>query len=252
AKIPEVMVQVKVFDPKGIDHTRYTISFTNVVNVPKQGGVFGDCGIWTCIFLYRLSHGISLDVDNPIQTALAYREHLAKKLSIVNGHSVTFYRMIVSVPTPYPASHHQMEPYDQAYKFTYEKRDVVLRTSYRPYNYGKKYYVCPCSEPGTQDRGCGYFMWMGHFRTRISSSSGPSTPPRLYTRPSTRPSYSTRTSGSALNLGQAECSNCKFLPRKIKTLEAKIKILEGTLEMERHPKNHTLEQLHYFTSCIMT
>nr|GEX15394.1 phospholipase-like protein [Tanacetum cinerariifolium] len=154
AKIPEVMVQVKVFDPNGC-------------------------------------HGISLDVDNPIQTTLAYREHLAKKLSI----------------------------------------------------------VLQC---GSQDRGCGYFMWMGHFRTRISSSSGPSTPPRLYTRLSTRPSYSTRTSGSALNLGQAERSNCKFLAGKIKTLEAKIKILEGTLEMERHPKNRTLEQLHYFTSCIMT
>ncbi|GJZ38765.1 phospholipase-like protein [Tanacetum coccineum] len=43
-----------------------------------EGGVFGDCGIWVCIFLYRLSHGISLDVGNPIQTALAYREQMAK------------------------------------------------------------------------------------------------------------------------------------------------------------------------------
>ncbi|GJR57857.1 phospholipase-like protein, partial [Tanacetum coccineum] len=43
AKIPEVMMQARVFDQKGIDHTRYTISFTNAVNVPKQGGVFGDC-----------------------------------------------------------------------------------------------------------------------------------------------------------------------------------------------------------------
>ncbi|GKE07935.1 F-box domain containing protein [Tanacetum coccineum] len=79
AKNPEVMMQVKVCDQNGIDHTRYTISFTNAVNVPKQGGVFGDCGIWTCIFLYRLSHGLSLDVDNPIRTALAYRKHMAKK-----------------------------------------------------------------------------------------------------------------------------------------------------------------------------
>nr|GEV84817.1 hypothetical protein [Tanacetum cinerariifolium] len=76
AKIPEVMMHAKVFDQKGIDHTRYSISFTNAVNVPKQGGVFDDCGIWTCIFLYRLSHGLSLDVDNPIQTALTYREHM--------------------------------------------------------------------------------------------------------------------------------------------------------------------------------
>ncbi|GJR98046.1 hypothetical protein Tco_0270220 [Tanacetum coccineum] len=46
---------------------------------------------------------------------------------------------------------------------------------------------------------------------------------------------------SAQNLGKAECSNCKFLAEKIKTLEARIMILEGQLEMERHPENHTLE-----------
>ncbi|GJS38961.1 hypothetical protein Tco_0564004 [Tanacetum coccineum] len=32
-----------------------------------------------------------------------------------------------------------------------------------------------------------------------------------------------------------------FMAEKIKTLEAKIKILEGALEMERHPEKHTLE-----------
>nr|GEV40350.1 hypothetical protein [Tanacetum cinerariifolium] len=81
---------------------------------------------------------------------------------------------------------------------------------------------------------------MDDFMNRISSSK-PSTPPTLYTRPSTRPSYSTRTSRSAMNVRKAECSNCKFLAEKIKTLEAKIKILEGTLKMERHPENHTIE-----------
>nr|GEW64488.1 phospholipase-like protein [Tanacetum cinerariifolium] len=30
AKIPEVMMQAKVFDQKGIDHTRYSISFTTL------------------------------------------------------------------------------------------------------------------------------------------------------------------------------------------------------------------------------
>ncbi|GKB01676.1 ribonuclease H-like domain-containing protein [Tanacetum coccineum] len=43
------------------------------------------------------------------------------------------------------------------------------------------------------------------------------------------------------NLEKAECSNCKFLAEKINTLEAKIKILEGALKMERHPEKHTLE-----------
>ncbi|GJZ43399.1 hypothetical protein Tco_0590654 [Tanacetum coccineum] len=96
-------------------------------------------------------------------------------------------------------------------------------------------------EPGTQDRGCGYFMWMDDLKLYLSSSSGPSKPPSSYPGPSTCTSYSPGPSGSALNLGKAECSNCKFLAEKIKTLEAKIKILEGTLEMERHPENHTLE-----------
>ncbi|GJW61727.1 hypothetical protein Tco_0111062 [Tanacetum coccineum] len=95
--------------------------------------------------------------------------------------------------------------------------------------------------PGTQDRGCGYFMWMDDLRLHISSSSGSSTPPRSYPGPSTRPSYSPGPFRSAQNLGRVECSNCKFLAEKIKTLEAKIKILEGALEMERHPEKHTLE-----------
>ncbi|GJZ20545.1 hypothetical protein Tco_0557135 [Tanacetum coccineum] len=94
---------------------------------------------------------------------------------------------------------------------------------------------------GTQDRGCGYFMWMDDLRLSLSSSSGPSTPLSSYPGPSTHPSYSPGPSRSTLNLRKAECSNCKFLAEKIKTLEAKIKILEATLEMERHPENHTLE-----------
>ncbi|GJT62807.1 hypothetical protein Tco_1006340 [Tanacetum coccineum] len=46
---------------------------------------------------------------------------------------------------------------------------------------------------------------------------------------------------TVMNLRKTECSNCKFLAEKIKTLEAKIKILEGALEMKRHPEKHTLE-----------
>ncbi|GJS89197.1 receptor-like protein kinase [Tanacetum coccineum] len=85
----------------------------------------------------------------------------------------------------------------------------------------------------------------------MDSPSGSSTPPSSFPRSSTPPSYSPGTSTrpsfspgssrSAQNLGKAECSNCKFLAEKIKTLEARIRILEGQLEMERHPENHTLE-----------
>ncbi|GJT87716.1 hypothetical protein Tco_1069433 [Tanacetum coccineum] len=93
----------------------------------------------------------------------------------------------------------------------------------------------------TEDRGCRYFMWSDDLRLHVCSSSGLSTPQSSYSGPSTRPSYSPGSSRSAQNLGKAECSYCKFLAEKIKTLEAKIKILEGALEMERHPEKHTLE-----------
>ncbi|GKB59417.1 hypothetical protein Tco_0915603 [Tanacetum coccineum] len=64
--------------------------------------------------------------------------------------------------------------------------------------------------PGTQDRGCGYFMWKDDLTPRLSYSPGLSTPPSSYPRPSTPPSYSPGPSGSALNLEKAKCSNCKF------------------------------------------
>nr|GEY55828.1 phospholipase-like protein [Tanacetum cinerariifolium] len=65
---------------------------------------------------------------------------------------------------------------------------------------------CDVEEPGTDDRGCGYFMWMDDFNNRISSS-WPSTPPTLYTRPPTCLSYSMGTSRYAMNVEKAECSN---------------------------------------------
>ena len=76
--LPIVLKQANVFESKGINPTKYAITFKTAKNVPEQGGLFGDCGIWVCIFLYRLAHGKTLKVDNPIQTALAYREHLAR------------------------------------------------------------------------------------------------------------------------------------------------------------------------------
>ncbi|GJT27516.1 hypothetical protein Tco_0907791 [Tanacetum coccineum] len=94
-------------------------------------------------------------------------------------------------------------------------------------------------KPGTQDRGCGYFTWKDDLIRHLSFSLGPSTPPSSSLAPSIHPSYFPLR--STLNLGKAECSNCNFLAEKIKALETKIKILEGTLEMERHPENHTLE-----------
>lgn len=76
--LPVVLEQCKIFEMKGIDPTTYAITFKNAKNVPSQGGLFGDCGVWACIVLYRLAHGKSLHVDDPVQAALAYREQMSR------------------------------------------------------------------------------------------------------------------------------------------------------------------------------
>ncbi|GKB51341.1 hypothetical protein Tco_0902094 [Tanacetum coccineum] len=93
----------------------------------------------------------------------------------------------------------------------------------------------------TSDKGCGYFMWNDGLMLRLSSSPRPLTPQSSSPGPSTRPNFSPGPSRSTSSQGKAEYSNCKFLAEKIMTLEAKIKIPEATLEMERHPKNHTFK-----------
>ena len=52
-KLPLILKETGVFEKKGIDPDRYRISFRHVTHIPKQGGVFGDCGIFLCMFLYR-------------------------------------------------------------------------------------------------------------------------------------------------------------------------------------------------------
>ncbi|PWA37409.1 phospholipase-like protein [Artemisia annua] len=76
--LPFIIKETGVFEKKGIDPTTYHISFRHVTHIPKQGGVFGDCGIFLCIFLYRLAYGIPLVMDDSIQTAFAYREALIR------------------------------------------------------------------------------------------------------------------------------------------------------------------------------
>ncbi|GKD02817.1 hypothetical protein Tco_1177791 [Tanacetum coccineum] len=61
--------------------------------------------------------------------------------------------------------------------------------------------------PGTQDRGCGYFMCKDDLRLRQSSSPGPSTPLSSYPGPSTCPSYYPKPSGSAASHREEECLN---------------------------------------------
>ncbi|GJZ55891.1 hypothetical protein Tco_0611084 [Tanacetum coccineum] len=75
-KLSMYLEGAKVFDKKGINQSDYCIRFKLADSVPKQGGIFGDCGVWVCISLYRLSHGLSLDVEDHVDVALAYREKM--------------------------------------------------------------------------------------------------------------------------------------------------------------------------------
>nr|GEU71284.1 phospholipase-like, aminotransferase-like mobile domain protein [Tanacetum cinerariifolium] len=87
SKLYVALQETSVFVSKGIDPTHYSIKFRHTQNIPKQGGVFSDCGIFVCLFLYRLAHGIPLDVEDPIQTVLAYRE---KVINFFFDHKIFF------------------------------------------------------------------------------------------------------------------------------------------------------------------
>ncbi|GKA01775.1 ulp1 protease family, C-terminal catalytic domain-containing protein [Tanacetum coccineum] len=64
-QIPKLLIQTEVMEKKNIDPTNYFISYWYVVNVPRQGNVLGDCGIWVMKHLYRLLNNLPLEVSNP-------------------------------------------------------------------------------------------------------------------------------------------------------------------------------------------
>ncbi|GKD71042.1 ulp1 protease family, C-terminal catalytic domain-containing protein [Tanacetum coccineum] len=72
--IPLYMDDADVFEKKNIDKDNYSISFRYADGVLIQGGLYDDCGIRVCIFLYRLSHYLPLEMDDSINVDLAYRE----------------------------------------------------------------------------------------------------------------------------------------------------------------------------------
>ena len=75
-KIPKLLQKCEVMDRKKIDKQTYKITFKYAENVPRQGNLYGDCGIWVMINLYRLTHNLSLKVENPTLAGLAHRERL--------------------------------------------------------------------------------------------------------------------------------------------------------------------------------
>nr|GFA85556.1 hypothetical protein [Tanacetum cinerariifolium] len=104
----------------------------------------------------------------------------------------------------------KMVPYE-AFASKCGAGNVVLRESYQSNTRGKLYYACPKSNV---------------LRT-TTFSQATSTSPSLSAKPSTTPIYY---GGSSTN---TECSNCKHLL-------GRIKVLQATLEMYRHPEQHTL------------
>ncbi|GJW61522.1 phospholipase-like protein [Tanacetum coccineum] len=65
----------EVLQSKGIAVEIYEIKYM-FPKVVRQADDYGDCGVSGCIFLYRLSRNLPLIVDDPLQTALAYRERM--------------------------------------------------------------------------------------------------------------------------------------------------------------------------------
>ncbi|PWA77936.1 phospholipase-like protein [Artemisia annua] len=74
--LPLYLYESEVLQRKNIDPSSYYITFRWAQNLPIQGPTYGDCGVWLCIFLYRLTHELSLDASDPVEVALAYREQL--------------------------------------------------------------------------------------------------------------------------------------------------------------------------------
>nr|GEW10846.1 berberine bridge enzyme-like 8 [Tanacetum cinerariifolium] len=74
--IPLFLDNAEVSEKKNIVKDDYSISFQFTNGVPIQGGLYGDYGLRVCLFLYRLSHSIPLEVDDPISFAPAYHERL--------------------------------------------------------------------------------------------------------------------------------------------------------------------------------
>ncbi|GJV30578.1 F-box domain containing protein [Tanacetum coccineum] len=148
----------------------------------------------------------------------------------VNGHAVTSYRMIVSVPTPYSSRllgfNMDEEPIIEVDEIGYQ-----MDTTLQVYNRTHEQF----QNLGVEANSGSFFV--GAFKESLSHVLSLDVDNPIQTALA----YRTDDRGSTMNVGKAECSNCKFLAEKIKTLEAKIKILEGTLEMERHPENHTIE-----------
>ncbi|GJU54795.1 ulp1 protease family, C-terminal catalytic domain-containing protein [Tanacetum coccineum] len=58
--IPPYLQEWGILDAKGVPLESYNINFVIGKDVPIQGDAYGDCGVWVCIFLYRLIHKMAV------------------------------------------------------------------------------------------------------------------------------------------------------------------------------------------------
>ncbi|GJY32989.1 phospholipase-like protein [Tanacetum coccineum] len=74
--IPLYLQEWGILDAKGIPLESYNINFVVGKDVLIQGDAYGDCGVWVCIFLYRLIHKMAVSVKDLQIVGLAYREYM--------------------------------------------------------------------------------------------------------------------------------------------------------------------------------
>nr|GEY48746.1 hypothetical protein [Tanacetum cinerariifolium] len=178
-----------------------------------------NCGAWVSATNYVIAFGGTVtgclgDIDNFLKKGNLNKLTIHYKVLDVGsyGNDITVGAVMilanVSVFTLKPSEHY----------LNITKRNVV--------------------EPRQNYYGCKFFLWKeervgllinspGGSSSTTTFSQATSTSPSLSPNPSTTPIYY---GGSSTN---TECSNCKHLL-------GRIKVLQETLEMYRHPKQHTL------------
>ncbi|GJY14300.1 hypothetical protein Tco_0383609 [Tanacetum coccineum] len=160
---------------------------------------------------------------------------------------------LMEVDTPYSAiDQNSMVPYE-AFACPCGAGDVVLRELYKPKTRGKLYYACPRSKPRQKHFRMEFFMERGNespstsmflleLQRLLFNSLGSSSTllyPRSSTLTSLSPGASTPQSYSLGTSRNAECSNCKHLL-------GKITVLEATVDMYMHLKQHTVNPAALF------
>ncbi|GKD38122.1 hypothetical protein Tco_1258329 [Tanacetum coccineum] len=75
-QLPLFLDKIRVLKSKGLLVGEYNITYQFEEKITHQAAVYGDCGVWVCLLLYRLTHKLPLVFGDPIQVAIAYRERM--------------------------------------------------------------------------------------------------------------------------------------------------------------------------------